>query len=103
MNNGAPNQETEPVTKEQVVQALRENTPEARELLLQWTIAREAQVQNSIESRIHFELDRADLYLQAGLVEDFDLSVDAALMQAENEQRPDIAEKIIEWAKQKSP
>ncbi|HEY9585333.1 MAG TPA: hypothetical protein VJJ02_01935 [Candidatus Paceibacterota bacterium] len=93
------NTEKEPATKEQVVQALREQSPEARELLQQWTIAREAKVENNLESRIKFELERAELYGEAGFEDDADLSIDAAIEQAENEGRPDLVEEIVRWAK----
>ena len=101
MNTGSSNIEKEPTTREQVVQALRENSPEASELLRQWTIAREAKVEDYLESRINFELERAALYGDAGLQDDADLSIDAAIEQAENENRPDLVQQIVSWAKQR--
>jgi hypothetical protein len=101
MNEGAHNQEKESLSKEEVAALLREQHPDSKAELLRWTTARESQVENNLESRVQFELDRADLYFQAGLIEDFDVSIDAAIEQAEQEGRNDVAQQITEWAKTK--
>lgn len=70
--------------------------PEARDLLINWIIEQEKQVEESNDSEavIQFNLRRARLYLRIGFKEEALENFEAARVQAWNEHRDDLYEAI---------
>lgn len=81
--------------EQKLIRLLREQgptDPEARQALLDWTIAREAQVEQSADpaATIQLNLDRGRLYLSAGYVEEALANFNSAREQAWNEGWSDL-------------
>lgn len=72
--------------------------PEARSLLISWTIEQERQVEESVdpEAPIQFNLRRGRLYFEAGYIEEAFENFEAARTQAWNERRDKLYQAIME-------
>jgi len=94
-----PNQESqERVT---LIEALRTKgieDKETLEMLIAWTEKKEQEVERigTREAQLDFEIDRAELYREAGLIEEALQALDDALMIATNEGLGEYSKKIEE-------
>lgn len=99
MREKLPTIENEENLEQQVIILLKEKgveDPEARDILIRWTIEQEIQVENSNdpEAPIQFNLRRARLYLEAGLTEGAFENFEAAQTQAQNEHKDELYQAI---------
>ena len=93
-----PNQES--MERDVLVDALKTkgiDDVEARELLVAWTEKQEQKVETigTREAQIQFEIDRAELYIEAGFKDDGIQALEDALTIATNEGLEDLV-KLIE-------
>ena len=97
------------IARQEVVEALRrmresgKDDPEAKELLVKWTIQEEEKVPNMPEGPIEHNLKRARLYYEAGYHDEALENFDAALYQAEQEVLEDLRQKIENEIRNFSP
>ncbi|HLB95572.1 MAG TPA: hypothetical protein VJK26_01560 [Patescibacteria group bacterium] len=96
-----PTSENEESPEQQLVRLLKEKgveDPEARNLLINWTLEQEKQVEQSDDyhfEQIQFNLRRARLHFKAGLVDAAFENFEAALTQAWNEERDELYQAIM--------
>ncbi|MBX4200355.1 hypothetical protein KW790_02770 [Candidatus Parcubacteria bacterium] len=70
--------------------------PETREMLIKWTEDKENEVERegTRDAQINFELERAQLYLDAGYTDDAMQTLKDAMDIATNENRDDLVELV---------
>jgi hypothetical protein len=90
-----PTFENKETPEEQLISILKEKgiaNPEAKELLINWTIQQEKEVEASAdpEASIQFNLKRARLYFKAGYIEAALENFDDAMTQAWHEERKEL-------------
>lgn len=103
MMEKGPTFENEESPEQQLVRLLKEKgaeDPETREFLDIWTREQEKQVEQSTGeeyriAQIQFNLKRARLYFEGGYVQEAFENFEAARMQAWNEQRNELCQKIM--------
>lgn len=91
----------EKTPEQQLIHLLKERgseDPEAKGLLIAWTLEQEKQVEASAdpEASIQFNLRRARLYFEAGFVDEALENFESARTQAWNEHRDELYEAITE-------
>ncbi len=96
-----PNQESIDVLKQRAIDLLKEKGPEALVALVAWTERREQEVESNRnpETEVAFEVERAQLYIDSGLVEEGRQAMEDAYLLACNleleEESHKIAERIL--------